>query len=317
MLSDMQISSIRTETITCPVCRHDGSCLVVDALQDFEYNVPGMYAFRQCDHCDQIFLSPRPIEDDLIHCYPSQYHGYQTRAISRLYDILSHVQMRHRTARYRKLLGERAIILDVGCGDGYIMQALKKRSPHWELHGVEFNREIAEKGIAQGLSIVAGTLETANLPPASFDLLIMNHLIEHLPDPLRTLHCAAALLKPGGYIVGEVPNYDSLDRRVAGRWWGGHHTPRHLLHFTPETLSNLFLRTGLTTVRISPELHTGHWASSVQNRLQDHLFVCSLRNGRALYYPLLLALFIPLNALQAIFLKTGIMSFIAARPRNG
>ncbi len=307
---------VRTETIACLICSSGESEVAVADLTDLEYGVPGTYAFRRCLACNQIFLSPRPIEEDLVRCYPAEYHGYQTLAISRLYDFLSHLQMRRRYARYKALLPEKARILDVGCGDGYIMQAMEKLSPSWELYGVEFNDEVAKKGIDQGLNIVAGTLETADLPLGTFDLLIMNHLIEHLPDPVRTLKRAHQLLKPGGFIIGEVPNFDSLDRRLAGRFWGGHHTPRHLFQFVPTTLTQLFRTVGLDTVKISPELHTGHWAGSVQNYLQSGPLVLTLHNGRTWYYPFLLALFVPLNALQALFLKTGIMSFIAQKPKN-
>ena len=296
------------------VCSSGDAIVREPALRDYEYGVPGLFTLRECRACGQHYLSPRPKEKDLPQCYPLDYHGYQTRAISRLYDLLTSAQMRRRFARYHRLLGSEANVLDVGCGDGYVLKELKKRAPEWQLYGVEFKEEIARSGQEQGFTICYGTLEECAFSGVAFDLLIMNHLIEHLPDPLRTLKKAQEMLKPGGYIIGEVPNYDSWDRRVASQYWGGHHTPRHLFQFTPKTLAALFTRAGLSTVRISPELHTGHWAGSVQNFLQNTPLKTTLRNGRAPYYPLLLALFVPINILQALLGKTGIMSFIAKKP---
>ncbi len=311
-MSDLPIS---TETVSCLVCGEKESGIEAPDLRDFEYGVPGTYQLRKCNACDQLFLSPRPTEADIMRCYPEDYHGYQTNSISKLYDLLTEFQMNHRFNKYLELLGKRkAAILDVGCGDGYVLGALKKRAPHWTLAGVELKREIAEQGQKQGFDIFCGTLEQCTFAPASFDLLIMNHLIEHLHDPLLTLKKAHELLKPGGYVIGEAPNFDSLDRRIAKKWWGGHHTPRHLFQFTPKTLSRLFAKAGLNTVRVSAEMHSGHWAGSVQNFLQDGRMPVKLHNGRAAYYPFLLAFFAIPNAFQYVFKKTGILSFIAHRP---
>jgi SAM-dependent methyltransferase len=306
---------IRQEEVFCLICNGIEARIIERDLRDFEYNIPGAYQLRECRHCSQLYLSPRPIEEDIVECYPADYHGYQTKSVSRLYDLLTSFQMRHRFRRYKRLVGDSATILDVGCGNGSVMKALKRTLPSWEVFGVEFQPEVARLAQEQGLRIFSGTLEECTFPEASFDILIMNHLIEHLPDPLRALKRARDLLKRGGYIIGEVPNFDSLDRSVAGKWWGGHHAPRHLFQFTPKTLDALFRRAGLKTLSISPEMHTGHWAGSVQNFLQDGHLPMRLHNGRAPYYPLLLVLFTIPNFFQVLLKKTGIISFIAQRSR--
>lgn len=308
---------IRTENVDCLVCGSTKSELSLAGLKDCEYGVPGVYQLRRCAICEQMFLSPRPVEEDLLHCYPTDYHGYHTSGFSSIYGALASWQIKSRFMHYRSLLGDKpANILDVGCGDGSVLKAIMRHYPKWRTFGVEFKPEIAGIGRTEGLMIFTGTLEECDFPEKYFDLLIMNHLIEHLSDPLRAMRKACALLKPGGHIVGEVPNYDSIDRRISGKWWGGHHAPRHLFQFTPKTITNLFASAGLQTVKISPEMHTGHWALSFQNFFQAHGMAVRLRNGRAFYYPLLLVLCVVFNLLQYPFNKTGIMSFIAKRPTN-
>ena len=308
---------IRTETVNCLVCGSNMSEVSLKGLKDFEYGVSGVYQLRRCTICEQVFLSPRPVEEDLLLCYPTDYHGYHTSDFSSIYGVLTSWQMKRRFMHYRRLLGDQpANILDVGCGDGSVLKAILRHCPKWQTFGVEFKPEIAQIGRTEGLVIFTGTLEDCDFPENYFDLLIMNHLIEHLSDPLRTVRKACALLKPGGHIVGEVPNYDSIDRRISGKWWGGHHAPRHLFQFTPKRITSLFERAGLQTVKISPEMHTGHWALSFQNFFQSHGIAVKLRNGRAFYYPLLLILCALFNLLQFPWNKTGIMSFIARRPMN-
>ena len=74
------------------------------------------------------------------------------------------------------------------------------------------------------------------LPPGPFDLITLWHALEHDYVPLETLRRLRSVVRPGGAIVVEVPNYDSLTRRLQGERWAGFHTPRHTAVYTPATL---------------------------------------------------------------------------------
>src|SRR3989338_6799239 len=93
-------SAIDLEEVPCMVCSSGDAIVREPALRDYEYGVPGLFTLRECRACGQHYLSPRPKESDLPQCYPLDYHGYQTRAISRLYDFLTAAQMHRRFARY-------------------------------------------------------------------------------------------------------------------------------------------------------------------------------------------------------------------------
>ena len=87
------------------------------------------------------------------------------------------------------------------------------------------------------------------------------------------------------------------------------------MHFTPASLSAALRHSGFTGIRITPALHTGHWALSIQHALRRGRTDCAgLVSGRSWYYPFMLILTIPMNCLQMTLRKTGVMRFEARKP---
>jgi SAM-dependent methyltransferase len=126
-------------------------------------------------------------------------------------------------------------MLDVGCGNGRVMMQL--RSVGWQVSGVEPDPEAAAQAAAAGLDVKVGLLEDS-LPGAHFDAITMNHVIEHLHDPLETLRRCARVLKPGGVISIATPNFAAAGHKHFGRDWFALDPPppRHLVLFTPDSL---------------------------------------------------------------------------------
>ena len=140
--------------------------------------------------------------------------------------------------------GDRGRLLDVGCGNGRFLAQMRKLG--WEVVGVEPDPEavrIAKERF--GLEVFQGTLEEAGFPDNSFDAITMNHVIEHVPDPIRLLAECRRVLKPGGKLVVVTPNIWSLGRRLFGEHWRGWEVPRHLFLFSPKSLRTCAERAGL------------------------------------------------------------------------
>jgi SAM-dependent methyltransferase len=249
-------------------------------------------------------LSPMPTLGELLTYYPPDYHGYnasQRGVISLLY----HLVYLSRFREYKNLIGTRGRIIDVGCADAPYFDLLKKKYPDLELTGVEFNDEIAERGRKKGRNIITGTMQDINASE-SFDLVIMNNLIEHVIDPIEELRKAHHILKPGGFILLETPNTDSWDYSLFQKYWGSLHIPRHLYLFSPASIEILAGNVGFEVIGTKHLLSTDNWALSIQNYLQTKkMFRCTRRNGRVWYYKYLLLAFIPFCMLQVMFKKTG------------
>lgn len=299
----------------CSVCDSTaGFDLIHENCEDFEYMVKGSWKYWECRDCGTWVIDPLPTKIELIDYYPPNYHSYG-RPKSGLVRQLWRLVLRQKGKKIHKLIGNHGKFLDVGCADGFVIRELEKLEG-WRGYGIELNDDIAKMGRAKGTEIQSGMIEDATFPDNFFDLIIMNHLLEHVTEPRETMLAAKRLLKPGGFILGEMPNTSSWDAAISGRYWGGLHAPRHLYLMNKLGARALADECGFEVVSISASPHTGHWAGSVQNRLHRTRHGEGLTYGRDWYFPFLLCLFLPINILQALLLKTGILCFVLKKPKE-
>lgn len=159
-------------------------------------------------------------------------------------------------------------MLEVGSGLGLMLAAFHRRG--WRTLGIERNKEVADKARrTQGVEVVITPVEA--LPPdMRFDLIVMFHVLEHIGEPVALLRECAKRLTPAGRLVANVPNFASWQAQFAGPKWLHLDPPRHLVHFTPKTLTETLERAGLRLVEISytsPEHDPYGWVESTINRL--------------------------------------------------
>jgi SAM-dependent methyltransferase len=160
-------------------------------------------------------------------------------------------------------------VLDVGCGDGHLLALLHAEATFpLALDGVELAAEAGAEAARRDIRVHHGRIEDVVLPASAYDLIIMNQLIEHVPDPIAVLRRVGAALRPGGHVVLETPNLDSLDARLfRRRYWGGYHLPRHFHLFDRRTLPRLVQAADLTTVAMRPLVCPQFWIISLANWL--------------------------------------------------
>jgi len=254
---------------------------------DYEYSVPGRFCVVRCADCRLWYLNPRPTEDELPSLYPPTYHAFEKPA-GRLFQALSRLQWDHRVRFYRTFVPGPAHVLDVGCGDGEAMEQISRRTG-WTMAGLDINPKACQAARTRGFTVHQGSLETSDFAPGSFDLVLMHHVLEHVPDPLQSLKILSRLLRKGGWLVGQLPNAESLECRVFSRYWNGYHFPRHLQFFTPRTLEALLASGGFEHAACSAVFHPGQWALSIQSFIVGTLALRPpLRSGKAWFYPLCL-----------------------------
>jgi 2-polyprenyl-3-methyl-5-hydroxy-6-metoxy-1,4-benzoquinol methylase len=189
------------------------------------------FEVRRCPTCRLTYVSPRPDPSHLAAYYPDGYFGKRHPFLKDFF-----MDLRVRTLPPRPEGGR---ILDIGCGRGDFLMACRRRG--WDVAGVEqAGAPIMELRAALGLEVVS-TDELQLLPDASFDVVTMWHVFEHMAVPRRTLSEAHRLLKPGGSLVIEVPNFGSWQARIGPKHWFHLDVPRHLLHFERDTLSTMLM----------------------------------------------------------------------------
>jgi SAM-dependent methyltransferase len=100
----------------------------------------------------------------------------------------------------------------------------------------------------------AGSLEEQDFAEGSFDAVTLNHVSEHVPDPLRTIAECARILKPAGELVMFTPNGSSLGHWMFKRNWRGLEPPRHVQIFTIQSLVQILRRAAFQKVTVRPQI---------------------------------------------------------------
>jgi SAM-dependent methyltransferase len=128
-----------------------------------------------------------------------------------------------------------------------------------EGYGIEADVRVKKVADYYGLNIQIGPLEECDFGGAKFDLVSLNQVIEHIPDPGRLLMKLRDSVRREGVVVLSFPNVGSLYRRLFGRRWINWHVPYHIYHFSRESFTRLCERGGWTVMKyktVTPNLWT-------------------------------------------------------------
>ena len=176
--------------------------------------------------------------------------------------------------------------------------------------GIEQSEEAVElvRRRIPGINLISGDILHPGLELNSFDIITFWHVLEHLPDPARALQRTADLLRPGGIVLVSLPAVDSLQAALFRRhWYGFDDVPRHLHHFSSDSLKLLLDSCGLAIERRLM------FSRSVSFHALKHSLLnwsSSWGAGRLGYYPLKPLLF-GFQALERITGWCGIRTVVA------
>jgi len=263
--------ALELERTRCCICETtDADPIAVG--EDFEYRTSAdSFLAVQCRRCGLVYLDPRPTTDELPQIYPDNYHAFSfsEERFGLVYKVRSRLEAR-RVLAATKGLDVRDIV-DIGCGDGFHLDLLRSYgNPAWNLVGVDLDKRAIEAARARGITVHEGTVESLDLPAASFDVALMIQTIEHVSDPPAVLRATRELLRPGGRLLLVTDNTDSLDFRLfRRRHWGGYHFPRHWNLFNPSSMRALAAKTGFEVESLSTMVSPVNWTYSVRNLLDD------------------------------------------------
>lgn len=238
------------EKSMCPLC---GSPRIAGIPFGYQFN-GGWLSAIECRTCSIIFIDPQPTASELAGLYSSEYFEGDFRCghegsyfdeanLSKLVDdtLLSQIKSVRSNGRF----------LEIGCAGGALLDAA--RSLGYEVQGVEFSpvaAEFARKHFR--LPVVTGDLLDAKLPSSIYDVVFMGDVLEHLPDPMRTLGEINRVMAQGGLLVIHCPMQTNtifsrmgfLAYRLAGRTATVHLPPYHLFEYRPASMKYLLERTG-------------------------------------------------------------------------
>lgn len=257
----------------CPVCGHDHFSACAEGY-DYELcTCRNRWRFVACGKCGHVWLNPRPGVNALAVIYPKTYYAYdyegRINPIARFgKELLDALKLR---GILRALGHLPEAFLDIGCGSGRFLRAMKRRGLSSDrIFGLELDAAVTRRLSQEGFRAHCERVETAaSIPDTTMELVTMFHVVEHVASPTTVVGNIVRWLKPGGILAIETPNLESIDARLfRKRFWGGYHIPRHWNLFTPRSLERLLVDQGLELERLS--FQTGHsfWMYSLHHLLR-------------------------------------------------
>jgi len=270
----------------CPVCGGTDREPLLDGLRDVENNIPGAYAIARCRGCRMIYLSSRPDEASLHACYDDNYHVRFDRGMNPVMRLLFNARYAFRLRRLLRHGGGRPpeSLLEIGCGDGNLLAYLERALPGTELTGVELDTRHIALPAGSRIQLHEADFDHLDLG-RRYDAVVMYHVLEHLVRPVETLQRIRALLKPGGFLLFQVPNWTTPWRRVFPRHWNGLQIPRHQFFLDPGSLPELCERGGFRLESTAGLTDPGDFAVSACNWITDRMGLKTLPRRAWFYLP--------------------------------
>ncbi|MFQ5648893.1 MAG: class I SAM-dependent methyltransferase [bacterium] len=246
-------AGVELETTACPLCGSTKNTPQRKVADRFNLASGPVFQLVRCDACAFVFLNPRPAAETISAFY--EHEAYQpflsTRASLAVWDWLYTLVRRYTLpAKRRKIERMKASgsLLDVGCGTGEFLHEMKKHG--WQVAGTEQDAHAARFAQEEyGLQVATCDLAACDFQSGSFDVVTLWHVLEHVHEPGALLQRVADLLREDGVILAAMPNIASWDAGYYGANWVPLDAPRHLTHFTPQSVTRLCEQLDLRLVR--------------------------------------------------------------------
>ena len=213
---------------------------------------------------DMLRTNPRPADDDLAHYYESENYISHTDnkngIVSFLYQTVKNYSIKKKVTLIRRLNKSSGKLLDIGAGTGDFLVAAKKNK--WEISGVEVNENA--RVLAKGKSVL---LENSieKFTGQTFDVITMWHVLEHISNYEEILDKCHTLLNASGVLLIAVPNYKSFDAQYYKQNWAAYDVPRHLWHFSRNSLPKL-LKRSFELVKTKPMIFDSYYVSLLSEK---------------------------------------------------
>ena len=227
----------------------------------------------ECLSCGLLYTMPRPNKEKIGEYYKSEeYYSHQENKkgfIPRLYESVKKVNLKHKynLATQGLNVGK---MLDIGCGVGDFLHTAEEHG--WKCTGVEPSEDAKAIAKTKTKANIINSEDMEKIPDASFDLITLWHVLEHVDDLKWQIEQLHRLTKTKGRIVIAVPNYKSYDGQYYKELWAAYDVPRHLSHFNKTVLNNIFKSKNLELVRTDKLIWDAYYISYMSEQYKQHKF---------------------------------------------
>lgn len=282
------------ERPTCPLCKNTRARAVMSGPDTWIKDrapvagAPDRYTVVRCEICSHRYTTPRFTVQHKHRAFEGAYPFYNRARRARAEQVHEDLDQArapflHRADGLSAVCPLPGRLLDIGCGDGLFMDVMRTRG--WAVQGQDISEDVVwHAREVLGLPCAVADVEQDALPQGPFDVITMWGVLQLIYEPRALLDRVHAALEPGGVLAIGVSNISSVGAQLFRGGWRGLGLPRHISHFTPETLERLLGWAGFEV--IERRFETPKWviAGSVDDTLPAPRAVRSLAKA-GLYGP--------------------------------
>jgi 2-polyprenyl-3-methyl-5-hydroxy-6-metoxy-1,4-benzoquinol methylase len=203
------------------------------------------FGLARCNRCGLLYLKPVPVANDVKRSYSEEYYIPNTFG-----KLASVTYLTLRAKRIIRLMKQKAnTSLDIGCGEGSFMSILRRFG--LSAVGIDISSAAVRLASQKKLMVLCCSLQECQFEAASFEVVTLWHVLEHLEKPLNDLRKIRRLIRNGGILGIAVPNSNSLQFKIFRENWIHLDIPRHIYHFSPETLRAITAKSGFRLVKFA------------------------------------------------------------------
>ncbi len=229
----------------CPLC--DSANLERAMTCIDHYASSEAFYLCQCKDCGFLFTQDFPVEAEIGSYYETPDYISHSDTRKGITNKVYHWVRSYMLKRKARLVEHEAHsksgrLLDIGTGTGYFANTMQQRG--WKVNAIEKNEQ-ARKFAREHFNLeVEPDNALQEFAPESFDVITLWHVMEHLEQLNETWERLNTLLTEKGVLIIAVPNYTSYDAQKYGAHWAAYDVPRHLWHFTPDSIQRFGAKHG-------------------------------------------------------------------------
>ncbi|MEP7165965.1 MAG: class I SAM-dependent methyltransferase [Ferruginibacter sp.] len=254
----------------CPVCK---SASIQTVLSAKDHTVSKeLFAIWHCKDCTARFTQDVPGQESIGAYYVSEnyisHSDTQKGLINRLYHLVRKRTLASKLGMIKKETGKGSgNILDVGCGTGAFLSTMQQAG--WKTTGLEPDETARAKAKVLYNIEALPSNEIFHLSHNSYDAITLWHVLEHVHQLHEYVMQLKNLLTVNGRLFIAVPNYTSDDAASYKENWAAYDVPRHLYHFSPQSMNVLMNLHGLHVKKIKPMWFDSFYVSMLSEQYKN------------------------------------------------
>jgi len=263
-----ETTHIKMEKLShCPVCENSS---FRPFLQGYDFFLTQEeYSIVICNNCRMKYLNPRPDAREIGKYYESpdyvSHDAGQKNRLNFLYKLARNISIKKKY-KLVKYYARRKRLLDIGCGTGEFIFFCKQKG--FRVTGIEpgekprafaqtaYNLDVHEEDYFE------------NMTTQEFDVITLWHVLEHVHQLNERINKILEILNSDGSLIIAVPNCDSWDAGHYGKYWAAYDLPRHLYHFSQETMQILADKHGLKIEKVIPMKLDAYYISLLSEKYE-------------------------------------------------